>query len=313
MDTDDAGMGTDTSDADRTIVGMASTPATSNATKRAPDSAGLQQLRGEVRALKRTMEARFDEDLYFFAKHEEAADTIKNEKNLDKVIFKGVPIQNLEGKMDVKKPIIIKALEGILDAILDLEEGPDGTKVYPKILFVSHLNGQIKTPRRVIEAKFESKDVAGKIRTAFAEKRKRLKAGGVLPDALKGIGVHLCLTRDTTIRIEILKALAKIVSDNTNREVNSYVLEFLPRPLMKVVITKSEHDVTTRVFGFTEAIRFVKESYPIHDQDLIEAYSKAGNSRNLAHKFVILKEGPTRNDNQDRDEQNSRGSKRPKT
>lgn len=48
----------------------------------------------------------------------------------------------------------------------------------------------------------------------------------------------MTLTKSTKIRIAILKGLAKIVNDNTEREVNC--LEFQTQPILKISIGENK-------------------------------------------------------------------------
>jgi len=175
-----------------------------------------------------------------------------------------------------------------LASYLDVPVNEAGAKIIPEIKFINHLNPQVNSDRRVIEARFESKEIAAGIREAFGKKKKDMRLSGVVPDILNGVNVNLSLTRETRVRIEVLKALAKIVSSNTTRDVTAYVMQYSPRPLLKVVIKKGESNFA-RVYGYTEAIEYVKENWTISDQDLFEAYNKAGNMKRLEQKFVILK------------------------
>jgi len=112
------------------------------------------------------------------------------------------------------------------------------------------------------------------------------------------------------VRIEVLKALAKIVNDNTDQSFNAFILQYITRPMLKITIKKDDVVTFSRAFGYTEAIDYVKASYPITEQDLFNAYSKAGNMKNLEHKFVLLKAC----DFSDRipEAERARGNKRPK-
>jgi len=119
-------------------------------------------------------------------------------------------------------------------------------------------------------------------------------------------------TKDTRIRIEVLKAIAKNLNSNTNAEADAFVIPHIPRPLLKVNIVRGTNDITSRVYGYTEAIEFHRScGYTLHDQELIEAYSIAGNMKNLEHKFVILKEARVTMEKRPATDY-SRGSKRQK-
>jgi len=110
----------------------------------------------------------------------------------------------------------------------------------------------------------------------------------------------------------VLKALAKIVNENTDQNVNSFVLQYMTRPMLKIVIKKDNVVTYSRTFGYTEAIDYVKAAYPISEQDLFAAYSKAGNMKNLEHKFVLLKASNFERIERDVDIEEGRRNKRRK-
>lgn len=244
----------------------------------------------EMSLLKRRVsliEQRQVRDLYFFAKHEEALDTVRNEKNLNKIIFSGVNIDKLEGNMDVRKPIIIEALAKIMKEFL-----PEET-AQPEVKYVVHLNSRFKTAWRVIEARFGTAAEAKMIRECFGKKMKDWRLTKLIPDAIKGVGLNMCHTRETRIRIEIMKALAKWVVENSSNT-EAYVLQFLARPLLKMTIKNEDESRFVRSFGFTEAVQFLTEEKNciLRDHpDLAEAYRVAGSMKDLEHKFIVLKSG----------------------
>ena len=97
------------------------------------------------------------------------------------------------------------------------------------------------------------------------------------------------MAKATRIRISVLKSLAKILVDNTENNVTTYCLEYQPQPMMNIVIDLGDNKMTSRTFGYTEAIEHVAENFGIADHDLVESYTLAGNMRGLEQKFVILK------------------------
>ena len=111
----------------------------------------------------------------------------------------------------------------------------------------------------------------------------------IFPDELNGVNIGMTLTKSTKIRIAILKGLAKIVNNNTENAVNAYCLEFQTQPMLKISIDIGVNKKTSRTYGLTEAIEHVSENFYIHDQDLIEAYTLAGNMKHLEQKFVVLR------------------------
>jgi len=110
------------------------------------------------------------------------------------------------------------------------------------------------------------------------------------PNEFQGIGITGSITKETRIRIVILKALARIIKNNSTSD--AFVLQHLTRPLLKVV-SKERGNETSRAFGYTEAISYTLAEFPdkVSDQDMAEAYSKAGNKYGpeISHYFVLLK------------------------
>lgn len=222
--------------------------------------------------------------MLFIAKHEEALDTIRNEKNMNKIIFSGIEIENLIGKMEVKKPIILNALTTVMKAFMNEED-------IPTIQYVVHLNDRFKTNFKVIEARFETPAEAKRVRETFGAKVRDWKVNKLFPDALKGVGINLCHTRETRIRIEVMKALAKVVNRNSDRAMEAYVLPFLARPLLKLAYNRPDGEKNIRSYGYTEAISAVTSMHDISDQDLHQAYKIAGSLPDLEQKFLILRTG----------------------
>ena len=161
---------------------------------------------------------------------------------------------------------------------------------FPVPIFVSHLNAHIPSNRRVIEAKLENQETAAKVRKAYGDKMKSCRETNLYPDTLRGMNIAMSVTRSTRVRIEILRALAKVVKSNSQKNVDAYVLQHLTRPLLKVTITIPKKEVTTsRTYGFAEAVEFVSCRYKIQDRDLIDAYKAAGNMKNLEQLFMVLR------------------------
>lgn len=203
---------------------------------------------------------------------------------MNKVIFSGVEIENLSGTMEVKKPIILEALKAVMSLFMEADQ-------IPEVKYVVHLNERMKTKFRVIEARFETPKDAKTVRGAFGAKIKDWKVTKLFPDALKGVGINLCHTRETRIRIEVLKALAKVVNKNTNNDMEAYVLPFLARPLLKLNHTRADGNKHIRSCGYTEAVTTVTGMFDITDQELHQAYKIAGSMPDLEQKFLILRTG----------------------
>ena len=249
----------------------------SGQTKRYRSNTGLEE---EVHYLRTRMEQRWRSDALIFAKHDEEIDTIRNQKNLERIVISGVLIDELQGNIEQTRPIMIAAVNKILNSFMDDPPVPT---------YVKHLNPQFKTPRRVIEVRFENPDLAVLVRKTYSNKIKDFRKSKQFPNEINRVNFGMTLTKSTRIRIAILKGLAKIVNDNTEPAVAAYCLEFQTQPMLKIVIEIGENKFTSRSYGFTEAIEHVSENFRIMDRNLVEAYTLAGNMKQLEQKFVVLK------------------------
>ena len=59
--------------------------------------------------------------------------------------------------------------------------------------------------------------------------------------------------------------------------------------MLKTIIEIGKDKKTTRTYGFIETIEYVEQNFSIRDQDLVEAFMLAGNTKQLEQKFVVLK------------------------
>ena len=202
---------------------------------------------------------------------------------MDRIVFSGVHIENLT--IEEKKPIMFEAITKILKSFMDDPTVPT---------FPIHLNPQYRTSRRVLEIRFGNAERAIMVRRTYAKKIQKFRNLKKFPEELNGVNIGMTLTKSTKIRIAILKGLAKFVNTNTENEVTAYCLEYQPQPMLKIVINQGDNKKTTRMYGFTEAIDHVSEFFFINDQDLVDAYTLAGNMKHLEQKFVVLKKANPR-------------------
>ena len=247
------------------------------------------ELEDDVDYLTKRVEQRWRSDNLLFAKHDEQLDTLRNEKNLDKIVMNGVYIENLTGSLDEQRAMMFEAVTNILSSFMDDPPAPT---------FANHLNSQFRTSRRVLEVRFGNAERAILVRKTYAKKVMEFRAEKKFPEALNGVGIGMTLTKSTKIRIAILRGLAKIVDRNTEQHVKAYCMEYQTQPLLKVVLELDENRKTSRTYGFTEAIEHVAKHFGIKDEDLVEAYTLAGNATQLEQKFVVLRPhaGRRRND-----------------
>ena len=132
----------------------------------------------------------------------------------------------------------------------------------------------------LVEVKMKSKETAGKIRRQFAAKR---RAGGNFGRLFLANAVTLA----TRVRIDILRAMAKqCVNDDETAYVNAYA----SRP----VLTLKKKDASLRPLVLTFADALARFGKGLKDDDLQEAYRRAGNSfgGQLQQHFVVLKDEP---------------------
>ena len=59
--------------------------------------------------------------------------------------------------------------------------------------------------------------------------------------------------------------------------------------MLKISIDIGENKKTSQTYGLTEAIEHVAEYFYTRDQDMMEAYTLAGNMKQLEQKFVVLR------------------------
>jgi hypothetical protein len=131
----------------------------------------------------------------------------------------------------------------------------------------------------MVEVRMESKEIARRIRSRYAEKKKN-------KEDLGNLFVAYCVTLATRVRTDIMRAIATKNSKKGSLEL--YVAPFSSRPVLHVKdVSKSPYALT-----FADAIKRYGAS--LEEEDLSEAYRRAGRSfdRQLAQIFVVLKEDP---------------------
>jgi len=138
----------------------------------------------------------------------------------------------------------------------------------------------------MLEVKLDKQEFAVAIRKAFADKRKRKE----LPDSMDKLFVANCVNLATRVRIDILKAVARKV---TNKDELAYVSGFISRPMMHIRRAGApSNQKPMKSFTFIDAItrfgRLVKK------EDLDAAYARAGRafSGGMRQNFVVLGEVP---------------------
>ena len=242
------------------------------------DSADGKTTGGDVEARLRKLENETEErrwnDNLLFARTREELDLASNKTKEDRVILTGLsskkpPPKDWEGKKKWIREIVMEALKWIKPdfngEIGFINQGKNNGRDIP-----------------MAEVKLGSVEEATSIRKAFAEKRK--EGDG------KSVGrlyVSNSVSLSTIVRIDILKAMAKKLSNNKEA---AHVAAYSSRPILHVKAQGAGKDQTTRAFTFIDAI--IKYGGILTKADLDEAYKRAGSAfrGQMEQHFVVLRE-----------------------
>ena len=247
----------------------AETVETEDETNEGTTKAPAQDLDGLVSVLKK----RFESDNMMFARLREEVDSNANKTREDRVVITGVTSKD---PLPVEKRPRIERLKELAAEVFEaIKPGFKG-----KILYASQGRNNETLP--MVEVKLDSVEYAVDIRKAFAEKRKKEKLSGCLERIFLSNSINI----GTRVRIEILKAIAKRIS---NPKELAYVASFISRPVMHIR-SRSGGDGPTRSYTFIDAVKQFGSQLK-HD-DLLDSYAKAGRSftGQLEQNFVVLKE-----------------------
>jgi hypothetical protein len=263
-----------------------------------PDSSGRDQNDELIKSLERRL-TRLEMDFkkqvkinfannLIIARTREEMDAASNRSKEDRVVLTGLksksksppptePRAKIEWLKKLAMEIFKEIVPGFPGKIFYLSQGKNADKFLP-----------------MIEVKLDSAENAAAIRKAFALKRKNKS----LPVEMETLFVTNCVNLATRVRIDILKAIARRI---TNSNEVAYVSGFISRPMMH--IKKAGTTVNTRPlksFTFIDAISRFHNL--MAKGDLATAYERAGVafSGQLGQNFVVLndedqpKTGPTR-------------------
>jgi len=210
------------------------------------------------------------------ARMREEIDATSNKTKEDRVVITGLrskdpmPEEN-RARIDWLKKISMDLFERIIPR-------------FPGKIFYLSQGKRMDVFLPMVEIKLDKPENALAIRKAFAIKRKEKS----LPTNLDTIFITNCVNLATRVRIDILKAIARRI---TNKDDQAYVSGFISRPMMH--IKKAGAPTTSRPlqsFTFTDAVsRF---SNLLKKEELMTAYERAGIafSGQLSQTFVVLKD-----------------------
>ena len=136
----------------------------------------------------------------------------------------------------------------------------------------------------MLEVKLDKQEFAIEVRKAFAEKRKRKE----LPDSLNKLFIANCVNLATRIHIDIMKAVARKVTD---KDQLAYVSGFISRPMMHVRKAGAPtNQRPLKLFTFIDTI--LRFGNLVMKEDLDAAYARAGRAfaGGMQQNFVVLEE-----------------------
>jgi len=222
--------------------------------------------------LESQVKSRRNEDNVIFARIREEMDSATNRQKEDKIVITGITSKEYPPPDPAQRKIWLKTIvEGIIKSV-----APD---FVGQIVFVNQgkTNGKIIP---LVEVKLDSVENANTIRKAFAEKK---KSGADLGRLFIANSVNLA----TRVRVDILKALARKVSD---QNLAAYAVPFISRPVMQIRSKDSGNSSEARSFSFTDAV--AKYGHLLKQFELADAYRRAGNHfvGQMEQQFLVLRE-----------------------
>ena len=133
--------------------------------------------------------------------------------------------------------------------------------------------------------KFESEQQASKFRADFVQRQK--DKDPKLPEKMNVAPVVRVSTR---VRIEILHSVAYLLQRHDNTIVRSMCLQYIPKPVIKVVRKASGGNEFIKTMTFIEAVCWVKENGYSDSINLTTAYEVTGSTfrGTLTQNFVLL-------------------------
>ncbi len=221
-----------------------------------------------------TLKTRFEADNMMFARLREEVDSNANRSREDRVFVTDIICKDplpVECRQRIEK---LKELAAeIFQAIKPGFEG--------KILYASQGRNEQSLP--MVEVKLDKIEHAVLIRKAFAEKQKK----GAMNGCIEKVFLSNSIDVGTRVRIEILKAIAKRISNDRDF---AFVASFISRPVMHIKPRNERDNKLTKSYTFIDSVKQFGDQ--LRKNDLLEAYAKAGKAfaGQLEQNFVVLKE-----------------------
>jgi hypothetical protein len=222
-----------------------------------------------------SLSRRFDADNMMFARIREELDSAANLKREDRVVVNGItsktPLptdnrQRLEKLKDLAMEIFLEIKPDFKGRILFASQGRSADHDLPSV-----------------EVKIDKVEHAIAIRKAFAAQRKN----GLLKGNLEKIFIANSVNPPTRVRIEILKAIAKKISNDNEL---AYVVGFIPRPVMHIRKRGGSDQAPFKTYSFVDAVKY--HGGVLEQDDLGGAYARAGRAfeGQLQQNFIVLRD-----------------------
>ena len=236
------------------------------------DKSVTDKLTERLEKLENQVKTRRNEDNIVFARIREEMDSATNRQKEDKIVITGIT-SNVYPPSDVAQRKTW--LRGIVEEVIK-SVAPD----FPgQIVYVNQGKSDGKMIP-LVEVKLDSAENATLVRKAFAEKK---KSGADLGRLFIANSVNLA----TRVRVDILKALARKVSD---LNLIAYAVPFVSRPVMQIRSKEAGATTGARSFSFTDAVS--KYGHLLKHFELSDAYRRAGNHfvGQMEQQFLVLRE-----------------------
>ena len=222
------------------------------------------------------LEAKSFHDNLTMALLKEEMDTEANKAMLNRVTISGI---NSEGLGGLQEPDKIKKMREKVKEVIDALKG-EGQDY--EVLFVRHLNKQKNGAKTaVIEVKLKDEKQAKELRAEFVKKRKSLD---------DKINITPVVRLSTRVRVEMMHTIAEALKREDATVTKAHCLQFVPKPVIKVVRQTAGGSEVVRTMSFGEAISWVKLNCHRDTLDFKKARERAGATfrGTLAQNFVLM-------------------------
>jgi hypothetical protein len=221
----------------------------------------------EGRVMKRQIE-----DNKCFAALREEADFVVNKSKQDRIVIFGLTSKDPLPASKPEKIVAMKAL--VMTQLRKIKPDYNGS-----ITFISHLNfSGDRIP--AVECRMNSIEKAIEIRKECGRVRKADKAR-----SNQYVFITNCVTATSRVRVDILSKISMRLNE---KKIDSYCINFEPRPMMKV---KHER-MGWKTFHYVEAVE--KFANLLKKEDIQSAHMKAASIREpIEQIFLVLKREET--------------------